>query len=86
MLTFRCFRTVWLRGVSLANPLESSKIVNVVSATLHEGRGDPCEGLNRELQGGDCVLTDIYFSKGKRLQEMELYTLKLKLHGVNPAE
>ena len=79
------------RGVSLANPLESGKIVNVVSATLHEGnkalgRGDPCEGLNRELQGGDCVLTDIYFYEGKLLQLGELYTLKLKLQGANPAE
>jgi len=91
-LTFGCFRTVWLRGVSLANPLEQGKVVNVVSATLHEGnkalgRGDLCDCLNRELQGGGGrVLTDIYFSEGKRLQEMEVYTLKLKLQGANPAE
>jgi len=91
-LTFRCFRTVWLRGVSLANPLEQGKVVNVVSATLHEGnkalgRGDPCDCLNRELQGdGGRVLTDIYFSEGKLLQQGILYTLKLKLLGANPAE
>ena len=91
-LTFCCFRTVWLRGVSLANPVEQGKVVNVVSATLHEGnkalgRGDLCDCLNRELQGGGGrVLTDIYFSEGKRLQEMEVYTLKLKLLGTNPAE
>ena len=91
-LTFRCFRTVWLRGVSLANPLEQGKVVNVVSVLLYEGnkplgRGNPCDCLNRELQGGGgIVLTDIYFSEGKKLQEMEVYTLKLKLLGTNPAE
>ena len=91
MLTFRCFRNLRLRGVSLANPIEPGKIVNVVSATLHKGnkaigRGDPCECINTELQGGDSVLTDIYFSEGKKLQQGEQYTLKMKLLGANPRE
>lgn len=90
-LTFRCFRRVWLRGISLANPLEPGKVVYVNSAILYtgntaQGNGDPYKCANTELQGGDSVLTDIYFQKGKLLQPQEAYTLKIKLLGANPAE
>lgn len=89
-LTFRCFKTVTLIGIGLANPLDSDRVVIVVSVGLYTGTKavggyHHCECRTNELTGPS-VVTDIYFAEGVVMQEAEAYTLKLKLQGATQQE
>ena len=89
-LTFRCFKTVILIGIGLANPLDPERVIIVDSVGLYtgakaEGSYHHCECCTKELRGPS-VVTDIYFAEGVAVQQEEAYTLKLKLQGATQQE
>jgi len=90
-LTFRCFRTIHLCGVGIANPLEPGKDVQVDSIHFYsgnkaEGSSHLCELLRSKALVGDSVVTDLYFQVPQEVLARELYTLKVKLQGGNAQE